>query len=72
MLLRFGPRQREVDEHGFKDNEDFQGYSATALVSGGANRSIDETMDPELQPLQRLEGKLTSSIRQRASLGGIL
>ena len=72
-LLRFGPRQHEVDEHDGTTDENNLGYSAAGLSTGGAPLSTEEqVVDPELQPLRHPDMKLTSSVRQRASLGGIL
>lgn len=49
-------------------------YSAAgSLLPRAAQEAIAEDgIDPELQPLQRLDPALTNSFRTRASLGGIL
>ena len=62
-LLRFGPRQRDMDDSG--------SMGGTEISTGGAILS-SEGMDPELQPLRRSDAKMTNSVRHRTSLGGIL
>ena len=71
-LLRFGPRlDDKARDMGHSDQS--SQYSASGTL-GIQNIKLpsEEIADPELQPLRRMDPTMSTSFRQRASLGGIL
>ena len=72
-LLRFGPRLDDTARDMGHSDQSTSQYSASGTL-GIQNIKLpsEEIADPELQPLRRMDPTMSTSFRQRASLGGIL